>query len=245
MAGLDERRRRALSVAVGVVLIAGSLGVVAYQRGQRIEPAAAPTETTATEPPGFAYGTAQCAPATRPTEPRRSFEAAPRQCIDPETTDYGAIVHTAKGDITIDLDEGGAPGTVNNFVTLVGWGFYDGLVVSRVAADEFMQLGNPFNAPTTTADVGYTIPDERLPASVVDYPVGAVAMANTGANTANSQWFVWTGPNQLAGPSYVQFGVVTAGLDVAKAIVALATDLNITSEFIVVDHVEITERPRT
>jgi hypothetical protein len=54
-----------------------------------------------------------------------SFTEAPQMILEPGV-DYGVIIETNKGNIAVDLFEGEAPATVNNFVFLAEQGFYDG-----------------------------------------------------------------------------------------------------------------------
>jgi cyclophilin family peptidyl-prolyl cis-trans isomerase len=138
-------------------------------------------------------------------------------CIDPAKS-YQAVVTTDLGDITVDLDATAAPQTVNNFVVLSRYHFYDGVPFHRVIPGFVVQggdgeLGNGQGGP------GYAFEDE-LPASVDDYVEGSVAMANSGPDTNGSQFFIWLGPNPLPGPAYSLFGQVSEGLDIAQQIEA-------------------------
>jgi cyclophilin family peptidyl-prolyl cis-trans isomerase len=177
-----------------------------------------PGSTTAPAP--FAYGTGACPPTTGSPTPVKTFTAAPQQCIDPAKT-YTATIATDHGDIVITLDPSKAPGTVNNFVTLARYGYYDGTTIFRSAQGiDIIQGGG--NSPSD--QFGYTIPDEGANWT---YPPGKIAMANTGApNSGGAQWFITTGPNAAkldAQGTYTVFGSVTSGLDVAQKIAALAT----------------------
>jgi len=75
---------------------------------------------------------------------------------------------------------------------------------------------------TGSGGPGYTIPDELTGRE--HYAPGTAAMANGGANTGGSQFFIITGPqgtNLDSNPNYTIFGKVVSGLDVAKTINAL------------------------
>ncbi|MCX7620788.1 MAG: peptidylprolyl isomerase [Acidimicrobiales bacterium] len=136
-------------------------------------------------------------------------------CIDP-TAAYEAKVSTTKGDFTIKLDAAKAPLTVNNFVVLARYHYFDGIPFHRVIKGFMGQTGDGVG-PELGSGPGYTIPDE-LPASVDEYQRGAVAMANTGEpNSGGSQWFVVFAPGRLATPAYSLFGQVTDGLDTTIA----------------------------
>ena len=136
-------------------------------------------------------------------------------------TDYGATMETSEGTITIDLDEAEAPGTVNNFVVLAKYGWFNGDDFHRVVPGFVAQGGDPVGSPQGTGGPGYTIPDE-LPTGA--YAKGDVAMANTGSpHTGGSQFFLCdTGCSTLP-PQYSLFGKVTSGMDVVKKIEASPT----------------------
>ncbi len=187
---------------------------------------------------GFAYGTGEC-PPENVTEPVRTFAAAPQLCIDSEA-DYTATFRTSEGDIVVDLDTAAVPGTVNNFVTLARYGYYDDTTIFRTAssvAGEIIQGGGQ----TAQDSPGYTIPDEG---SGYQYDAGQIAMARTSApNSAGAQWFFVTDPPATPDPAgpYVVFGTITEGLDVARAIRALGGEDGAPSREVTVQSVEITE----
>jgi peptidyl-prolyl cis-trans isomerase B (cyclophilin B) len=204
-------------------------------------PGSAPASTapgSTVEPEGFTYGTGGCPPA-EVSEPVRSFDDAPLQCIDPSAA-YTATFRTSEGDIVVDLDSTTVPGTVNNFVTLARYGYYDDTLIFRTAssvAGEIIQGGGVTNADSP----GYTIPDEG---SGYTYAPGAIAMANSGApNSAGGQFFFVTEAPPTADPNanYVVFGEITEGLDVAQAIRALGGDDGAPSSEVTLETVEITE----
>ena len=143
-----------------------------------------------------------------------SFDAPPVQCIDTKAT-YSAVIQTSEGSITISLDQRTAPKTVNNFVYLARYHFFDGLDFHRVIPGFVIQGGDPEG--NGQGGPGYEFADE-LP-DRAGYPVGSVAMANSGANTNGSQFFIVSGDLGLALPGqYTLFGKVTKGLAVVAAI---------------------------
>jgi peptidyl-prolyl cis-trans isomerase B (cyclophilin B) len=131
-----------------------------------------------------------------------------------------ATLHTNHGAIELELFEGEAPKTVENFRKLAGDGFYDGVVFHRIIPDFMIQGGDPTG--TGSGGPGYTFEDEFN-----EHPVarGALAMANAGPNTNGSQFFIVTADAcpWLDGKHTV-FGQVTNGMDVVDAISALETD---------------------
>lgn len=151
------------------------------------------------------------------------FPAPPPTCIDPDV-DYTATVVTDAGTIEVDLFEDEAPATVNNFVYLAGYKYYDGLDFHRVIPDFVLQGGDPNG--DGTGGPGYQFEDE-LP-EPDDYAAGSLAMANSGPDTNGSQFFVVTseaGATTLVEAvggtaNYSLFGQVTEGMDVVAAIEA-------------------------
>ncbi len=130
-----------------------------------------------------------------------------------------ATLHTNHGPIEVELFEGEAPKTVENFRKLAGDGFYSGVIFHRVIPDFMIQGGDPTG--TGTGGPGYTFEDEFN-----DHPVerGALAMANAGPNTNGSQFFIVTADScpWLDGKHTV-FGRVTDGMDVVDAIERVQT----------------------
>ena len=132
---------------------------------------------------------------------------------------YTATMVTSCGTIVIRLEPKQAPKTVNNFVFLADQGFYNGLIFHRVIPNFIIQGGDP--AGNGTGGPGYQFNDE-LPTTA--YRIGDVAMANAGANTNGSQFFIVEGsPSQLA-LAYSRFGVVTSGLNVVTRIATVPAD---------------------
>jgi cyclophilin family peptidyl-prolyl cis-trans isomerase len=127
-------------------------------------------------------------------------------------------MQTSCGTIRIQLDPTTAPQTSASFVFLAEKGYFDGQFFHRVVDSiDVIQTGDPLG--TGTGGPGYAIPDELT--GKEHYAPGTVAMANGGANTGGSQFFIITGPqgtNLDANPNYTIFGKVVSGLDVAKTI---------------------------
>ncbi len=239
----DQRRRRlALSVILAVAVFAVLVLISQVGTDDSADDAASPSSTTtvANEAPPFEYGTGACPPPAKPATPVREFEAAPQRCIA-DGVDYAARVTTSEGSFTVDLLEGQAPGTVNNFVVLARYGYYDGDDFHRIIPGFVVQGGDPVGQPPGTGDPGYQIADE-LPASVDDYVEGSVAMANSGPDTNGSQFYIYLGPNRLPGPTFSLFGQVSEGLDVVKAIEAKGSAEGTPTAPVTIDSVEILER---
>lgn len=162
-----------------------------------------------------ACGASQPAP-----EQVMSFAAPEDQGISESSTVTATLV-TSCGEIVIELNNAGAPETVNSFVFLAREGFYDGQVVHRVAENFVFQTGDP--EANGTGGPGYVIADEPPDGDFV-YEEGVVAMANRGARSTGSQFFVVTGSDgEFLTNSFNVLGMVTSGQDAIDAIMAVPT----------------------
>jgi peptidyl-prolyl cis-trans isomerase B (cyclophilin B) len=147
-----------------------------------------------------------------------------------------ATLHTNHGAIEVELFDEDAPKTVENFRTLAGDGFYDGVVFHRVIPDFMIQGGDPTG--TGMGGPGYTFEDEPNDHSVVR---GVLAMANAGPNTNGSQFFIVTAEaTPWLDGKHTVFGRVTTGMDVVDTISQLETDANDKPrEPVVIERVEL------
>jgi len=172
------------------------------------------------------------------SEKRQSFPAVPPMVIDVAKT-YEATMVTDKGTIQILLDPLAAPKTVNNFVYLARWHYFDGIIFHRVIPGFVLQGGDPTG--TGTGGPGYRFEDE-LP-KPGRYELGSLAMANAGPNTNGSQFFIISGPDGAAlPPLYSLFGKVVSGLDVVQVINDLGSRSGRPNEIVTIQSVTITER---
>ncbi len=152
-----------------------------------------------------------------PEDPRlrnNLYPARPAMVID-QAKDYTATIKTAKGDIVIELFDDDVPNTVNNFVFLAREGFYDNTTFHRVIADFMAQGGDPTG--TGMGGPGYQFADEFVSALKHDGP-GVLSMANAGANTNGSQFFITFAATPWLDGAHTVFGKVTEGLDVLAKI---------------------------
>src|SRR6187431_713980 len=141
-------------------------------------------------------------------------------CIDPEKS-YTAEMVTSKGTMTIALDPSIAPNTVNNFVVLARYHYFDGIAFHRIIPGFVLQGGDPEGSGR--GGPGYRFEDE-LPQRG-QYEIGSLAMANAGPNTNGSQFFIVSGRDGARlPPQYSLFGKVVKGLDVVEAIQNVPTD---------------------
>ncbi len=117
----------------------------------------------------------------------KTYNAPPAMQIDP-AKNYVAHFKTNRGEFDVQLFAKDAPITVNNFVFLAKDGFYDGLLFHRVIADFMIQGGDPDGRGT--GGPGYKWNDEQSALKLKHDGPGVLSMANAGANTNGSQFFI-------------------------------------------------------
>ncbi len=178
----------------------------------------APTNTEPTNAPAVEGGKTVC-PKTDGTQVRAgAFTAAIQDCID-KSKSYTATFDTSEGSVVVALDTKNVPNTVNNFVSLSRYKYYNGTTIFRTDPSIDIIQGGGFSASDS---IGYTIKDEG---AGFKYSEGDLVMARTGApDSGGAQFFFATGPNVSnldSQGTYVTFGKVSKGLDVLKKIIAL------------------------
>jgi cyclophilin family peptidyl-prolyl cis-trans isomerase len=165
--------------------------------------------------------TTACGAEQPPAEQVLTFAAPEEQTDIGESSVVTATISTSCGDIVMELNNSGAPDTVNSFVFLAREGFYDGQVLHRIAPNFVFQGGDP--SANGTGSPGYVVPDE-FPDDDFEYEEGVVAMANRGARSTGSQFFVVTGENgRFLTNSFSVLGRVVEGEDTIELIMAVPT----------------------
>ncbi|MGI9033395.1 MAG: peptidylprolyl isomerase [Acidimicrobiales bacterium] len=232
LAARRKRSRRNRVIVSGFLALVLVLSIATLVGGNNTEStkvsSAGPSTTTASKavtlpkPPDGATisGDTPC-PKPDGSSPRTlHFAKPPPMCINPSRK-YTAEINTSMGTITADLDAKAAPTTVNNFVVLARYHFFDGIAFHRIIPNFVVQGGDPLESGA--GNPGYAIADE-LPKGPAPYKIGSLAMANSSQpNTNGSQFFIVSGDlgSQLP-PQYSLFGQVTPeSLDVVKKIDAV------------------------
>ena len=128
-----------------------------------------------------------------------------------------AIIHTEKGDMKVEFYHDDAPNTVENFISLIEKGFYNGLTFHRVIPDFVIQGGCPDG--TGAGGPGYSI-DCELAGGNQFHDRGVLSMAHAGRNTGGSQFFICHSRNNTShlDRNHTCFGKVVEGLEVIDAI---------------------------
>ena len=231
----SQKRRKQIRNGIIVVVIAAVIvGIVFLVSGNDTNkaPSQAKGGTTTTTAAGTGADAklqaqanevavkAGCPASTKTTVNTQKYSAAPAMSID-TSKNYTATVVTTTGTFDITLDAKAAPITVNNFVFLANKGYYHCVIFHRVIPQFMDQTGDPTG--TGQGGPGYTIQDEnppKAPNAAQQYPLGSVAMANTGQpNSGGSQFFIVAGPEGESLPNtYALFGSVTSGMNVVDTI---------------------------
>lgn len=138
--------------------------------------------------------------------------------------------------VTIEMEDGGiikaelypevAPNTVNNFISLIQKGFYDGTIFHRVIPDFMIQGGDPDGIGT--GGPGYRIAGEFTGNGFTNnllHTEGVLSMARSNAeDSAGSQFFIMDADAPSLDGLYAAFGKVTEGMEVVRSIVSLPRD---------------------
>ncbi len=211
-------RKTLLFLVPAVLIIVGAVYLFANKKTTPIQPVTE-TENTQTETvnevPTPGTTTTETVVINETVTSKLNMDLSkyktPIMIIDAKKT-YTAKMKTTAGDIELSLNAAATPITVNNFVFLSQKNFYDNVIFHRAIKGFMIQGGDPTG--TGSGGPGYQFDDEPFTG---EYTRGTLAMANAGANTNGSQFFIMHADNPLP-PNYVIFGKVTKGLDVVDKI---------------------------
>jgi peptidyl-prolyl cis-trans isomerase B (cyclophilin B) len=218
-----EARRRKLTLVGSVLGTLAVIGVVigfvvATNNDSKKTPAAG--STTSTTPSTSASSPAPVAAYPCTWAPHGT---AVRKVTVPPTTKparKGTVtvaVQTSQGPMTFTLNRAAAPCAVESFVSLAKQKYYDSTPCPRLTSGTLsvLQCGDP--SGSGGGGPGYQFGDELT--GHEKYTRGVLAMANSGANTNGSQFFIVYKTSQL-GPNYTVFGTVSKGLTVVDKVAA-------------------------
>lgn len=214
-----RKQRQTLLAVVGALLVVGIVvGVVLAVGGGDDKkkdtlastPSASASAIPSAGPPGScSYTTAAAA--------SKKVSGKPPTTEVQTTKPAKIVIATNQGEIDLSLNSAKAPCTVNSFTFLAKQKYFDNTPCHRLTtANSFvLQCGDP--SGSGSGGPGYAFADENLTGAV--YPKGTVAMANAGAGTNGSQFFLVYKDTKLP-PSYTPFGTITKGLDVLNKVAA-------------------------
>jgi cyclophilin family peptidyl-prolyl cis-trans isomerase len=144
----------------------------------------------------------------------QQYTTCPPITID-TTKQYIATIETEKGNIVLELYPLEAPLAVNSFVFLARNGWFDGVTFHRVIEDFMAQAGDPTG--TGFGGPGYAFDNEVSENLTFDKP-GVVAMANAGAGSNGSQFFITYTPQPRLNGGYTIFGQLIEGMDILESL---------------------------
>lgn len=234
----QARRRRIIGMGVAagvVVIVAGAIVLFVTTKKDDGSTEAAPSTSPSATPVNIPtqrvalpkrstplpnpttcdYAASQGQPAAKPVK-------APPTTNISSTGTVNVTFRSTAGDIGLTLDRALAPCTVNSFVSLIQQGYYTDTSCHRLGTQglQMLQCGDP--SGTGSGGPGYTFKDETFPE--LTYGRGILAMANGGADTNGSQFFMVYGDAQLP-PDYTVFGSISdAGLQVLDKIARAGDD---------------------
>ena len=210
-----------LGLAIAAVVVGAAVFLIGNPFGGGAGASASPGDSTTSE--GSATPAATRLLTGCPTQAPAGLAAGESRTV---------TISTPKGDIVIVVEASLAPVAAANFVALASCGFYDGVIFHRVIPGFVIQGGDGqyawsgalVQSQAGQGGPGYAFDDEPI---VGDYTRGTVAMANSGANTNGSQFFIVVADQNGQLPkNYTIFGHVTSGMDVVDQIVAAPRDAN-------------------
>lgn len=159
---------------------------------------------------------------------------------EPEKGETVAIIHTNMGDIKMRFLDEVAPLATNSFIALAENGRYDNTIFHRVINNFMIQGGDYTNFNGTGGASAYGTEFVNEVADNVSNVRGSVAMANAGADTNGSQFYINQVDNNYLDGGYTVFGYVYEGMDVVDAIASVETDYSDKpAEDVTIEYVEV------
>jgi hypothetical protein len=248
-----QRRQRLAAAIIVFVIVVALLGAyigASKSTSSTSSTTSLPTGPTSSvvpssgvTPPTVAQGAALTGPTPCPADdgssPRTtSFTDAPAMCID-TTHFYRAVIATTSGDLTMQLDAGRTPATVNDFVVLSRYHFYDGQPITNITNRKSFLVGLNFATPNTMFDIA----NEIAPAGQIFTP-GAIAMVGTGGVRSASKGQFLVATFELAADlddSNTAFGTMLDGFDTLLAINALGSRSGQPTSVVTITSITVTQ----
>lgn len=219
-----RKRARTTGVIAGLVVVGLIVGGFIFATRSSSDSSASPTTSPSASASTAWNGAATvkgCTTAPKPTTKTTTWKA-PSGTL-PAGKTYELTLDTNCGKVVILMDAKAAPKTTQAISFLAGQGYYTDSQCFRLTTSGIFvfQCGSSDNTAAGTGP-GFTVKDENLPTSKGNngYPAGTVAMANSGANTNSSQFFVVYKDGSNLAPSYTIWGKVVSGLDMLQRVAA-------------------------
>ena len=232
-ASKQRRNRVATGVAIAVLVLVAAVSVLSTQLGGGNDTVTAgSTSSPSASPPASATPTPTPTPSATAAAAGCTYTKSGTAAKDVGLPAYDvkkaasykkpftATIATDQGDVVVDMAAAKAPCTTNSFKHLAQAKYFDGTSCHRLTTENIyvLQCGDPTGQGS--GGPGYQFGEENLPAEGQNnYPAGTVAMANAGAGTNGSQFFLVYKDTTLP-PNYTIFGTITDGLDVVQKVAA-------------------------
>ena len=232
-ASKQRRNRVATGAAIAVLVLVAAVSVLSTQlgggndtvtAGSTASPSASPPASATPTPTPTASATAAAAGCTYTKSGTAAKDVGlPAYDVKKAASykkPFTATIATDQGDVVVDMAAAKAPCTTNSFKHLAQAKYFDGTSCHRLTTENIyvLQCGDPTGQGS--GGPGYQFGEENLPAEGQNnYPAGTVAMANAGAGTNGSQFFLVYKDTTLP-PNYTIFGTITDGLDVVQKVAA-------------------------
>jgi peptidyl-prolyl cis-trans isomerase B (cyclophilin B) len=234
----NARRRKLQTVAavlVAVALVAGGVvwlalagddneGTVATKSKDTPSPSASPSPSPSSSPSETAGAGCTYSKTDQPASKDVGLPSYDPDKAARYKKPFTTTIRTDQGNIKVDMAAADAPCTTNSFRHLAEAGYFDGTSCHRLTTGGIfvLQCGDPTGSGS--GGPGYQFGEENLPADEEsNYPAGTLAMANAGAGTNGSQFFLVYKDTTLP-PNYTIFGTITKGLDVVQKVADAGSD---------------------
>ena len=217
-----KKRSQVTGIVAGLIVAALVVGGLIWSTRSSSDSATPTPSPTATPSPSTTAAQVKgCVAAPTPTTKTQTW-AAPGGSPLPAGKTYELTLDTNCGKVVIVMNAAKAPKTTQSMAFLASQGFYTDSDCFRLTTSGIfvLQCGSPTN--NGQGGPGYQLPDENLPTALGQngYPAGTVAMANSGANTNGSQFFLVYKNGSKLGPNYTIWGTVVSGLDALGRVAA-------------------------
>lgn len=163
--------------------------------------------------------TPSVAPTVEPTVKPVEFQFNPN-------AEYKVKMDTSMGVIKLKLYTKETPKTVENFVRLTAKKYYDGVTFHRVIDNFMIQGGDPLGNGTGGESVFGKNFEDEFTSNLTFNRKGLLAMANAGANTNGSQFFITLKSTEFLNNKHTIFGEVIEGMAIVEAIGKVKTGVN-------------------